>query len=586
MAYTALYRKYRPSNFASVVGQEVVVDILKNSILNNKVSHAYLFTGPRGTGKTSIAKILAHAVNCLNFNGDICGECDVCKNLKINDSDIIEIDAASNNGVDEIRTLRDNVKLLPSFCKYKIYIIDEVHMLSTGAFNALLKTLEEPPSHVIFILATTEPNKIPLTILSRCQRFDFNKISNEKLVSRLLYIANQEGKNVDKSILEYIAEISDGGLRDAINLLDQVISLPQESVTLEEIDRLSGRISQNTLFDLLNAISTGDYVSILNISDKIYGEGKNYKDIANGMLAIVRDLSINLEVDSYFNKDYSLKLDTINIPFDKLIFITSLLNELIKELKNSNDPKMLFDIYMVNICNSLSSKDTVSTKKEVLNSNQQKDSISFPKKEDINNFQTNELKEKEVINKTSLEKRIEEPDTNNVTEEEIVKEKIVNNSDDTINSDLKSIRINNVLAEADKNILNNIVKFYDKIGDYVSNKVYNTLSILLLDGHVVVASSKYLLFAFKTEEDVTLFDNNYKQIELFIKEVFEEAYKVAAVTTKEWQMIKEDFIKNKKNQIPYVFIDENDVKLDMGVSFNDLENSALDLFGEDTISVR
>ena len=569
MAYTALYRKYRPSNFASVVGQEVVVDILKNSILNNKVSHAYLFTGPRGTGKTSIAKILAHAVNCLNFNGDICGECEVCKNLEINDSDIIEIDAASNNGVDEIRTLRDNVKLLPSFCKYKIYIIDEVHMLSTGAFNALLKTLEEPPSHVIFILATTEPNKIPLTILSRCQRFDFNKISNEKLVSRLLYIATQEGKNVDKSILEYIAEISDGGLRDAINLLDQVISLPQESVTLEEIDRLSGRISQNTLFELLNAISTGNYVSILNISDIIYGEGKNYKDIADGMLAIVRDLSINFEVDSYFNKDYSSKLATINIPFDKLISITSLLNELIKELKNSNDPKMLFDIYMVNICNSLSSKGNLSVKKD-----------------DINNSQTVELKSKEDINISNIKENKEKLDINKDSDEETINEETVNTSNDTINGDLKSIRINNVLAEADKSILNNIVKSYDKIGDYVSNKVYNTLSILLLDGHVVVASTKYLLFAFESEEDVTLFDNNYKQIELFIKEVFEETYKVAAVTKKEWQRIKEDFIKNKKNQIPYVFIDENDVKLDMGVSFNDLENSALDLFGEDTISVR
>ena len=569
MAYTALYRKYRPSNFASVVGQEVVVDILKNSILNNKVSHAYLFTGPRGTGKTSIAKILAHAVNCLNFNGDICGECEVCKNLEINDSDIIEIDAASNNGVDEIRTLRDNVKLLPSFCKYKIYIIDEVHMLSTGAFNALLKTLEEPPSHVIFILATTEPNKIPLTILSRCQRFDFNKISNEKLVSRLLYIATQEGKNVDKSILEYIAEISDGGLRDAINLLDQVISLPQESVTLEEIDRLSGRISQNTLFELLNAISTGNYVSILNISDIIYGEGKNYKDIADGMLAIVRDLSINFEVDNYFNKDYSSKLATINIPFDKLISITSLLNELIKELKNSNDPKMLFDIYMVNICNSLSSKGNLSVKKE-----------------DINNSQTVELKNKEVINISNIKENKEKLNINKDSDEDTINEKTVNTSNDTINGDLKSIRINNVLAEADKSILNNIVKSYDKIGDYVSNKVYNTLSILLLDGHVVVASTKYLLFAFESEEDVTLFDNNYKQIELFIKEVFEETYKVAAVTKKEWQRIKEDFIKNKKNQIPYVFIDENDVKLDMGVSFNDLENSALDLFGEDTISVR
>lgn len=569
MAYTALYRKYRPSNFASVVGQEVVVDILKNSILNNKVSHAYLFTGPRGTGKTSIAKILAHAVNCLNFNGDICGECEVCKNLEINDSDIIEIDAASNNGVDEIRTLRDNVKLLPSFCKYKIYIIDEVHMLSTGAFNALLKTLEEPPSHVIFILATTEPNKIPLTILSRCQRFDFNKISNENLVSRLLYIATQEGKIVDKSILEYIAEISDGGLRDAINLLDQVISLPQESVTLEEIDRLSGRISQNTLFELLNAISTGNYVSILNISDIIYGEGKNYKDIADGMLAIVRDLSINFEVDNYFNKDYSSKLATINIPFDKLISITSLLNELIKELKNSNDPKMLFDIYMVNICNSLSSKGNLSVKKE-----------------DINNSQTVELKNKEVINISNIKENKEKLNINKDSDEDTINEKTVNTSNDTINGDLKSIRINNVLAEADKSILNNIVKSYDKIGDYVSNKVYNTLSILLLDGHVVVASTKYLLFAFESEEDVTLFDNNYKQIELFIKEVFEETYKVAAVTKKEWQRIKEDFIKNKKNQIPYVFIDENDVKLDMGVSFNDLENSALDLFGEDTISVR
>ncbi len=569
MAYTALYRKYRPSNFASVVGQKVVVDILKNSILNNKVSHAYLFTGPRGTGKTSIAKILAHAVNCLNFNGDICGECEVCKNLEINDSDIIEIDAASNNGVDEIRTLRDNVKLLPSFCKYKIYIIDEVHMLSTGAFNALLKTLEEPPSHVIFILATTEPNKIPLTILSRCQRFDFNKISNEKLVSRLLYIATQEGKIVDKSILEYIAEISDGGLRDAINLLDQVISLPQESVTLEEIDRLSGRISQNTLFELLNAISTGNYVSILNISDIIYGEGKNYKDIADGMLAIVRDLSINFEVDNYFNKDYSSKLATINIPFDKLISITSLLNELIKELKNSNDPKMLFDIYMVNICNSLSSKGNLSVKKE-----------------DINNSQTVELKNKEVINISNIKENKEKLNINKDSDEDTINEKTVNTSNDTINGDLKSIRINNVLAEADKSILNNIVKSYDKIGDYVSNKVYNTLSILLLDGHVVVASTKYLLFAFESEEDVTLFDNNYKQIELFIKEVFEETYKVAAVTKKEWQRIKEDFIKNKKNQIPYVFIDENDVKLDMGVSFNDLENSALDLFGEDTISVR
>ena len=247
MAYTALYRKYRPSNFASVVGQEVVVDILKNSILNNKVSHAYLFTGPRGTGKTSIAKILAHAVNCLNFNGDICGECEVCKNLEINDSDIIEIDAASNNGVDEIRNLRDNVKLLPSFCKYKIYIIDEVHMLSTGAFNALLKTLEEPPSHVIFILATTDPHKVLPTILSRCQRFDFKKVSVNKIHERLKDICEQENITIEDTALDEISRLANGGLRDALSILDQVNAYSDDKITSDDVHEVNGTITQNNL---------------------------------------------------------------------------------------------------------------------------------------------------------------------------------------------------------------------------------------------------------------------------------------------------------------------------------------------------
>ena len=211
MSYTALYRKYRPSNFSNVVGQKVVVNILKNSLMTGHISHAYLFAGPRGTGKTSIAKIFAKAVNCLDFHNDICGKCENCINLEKNDIDIIEIDAASNNGVEEIRTIRDNVKLLPSFCKYKIYIIDEVHMLSTGAFNALLKTLEEPPSHVIFILATTEMNKIPLTVLSRCQRFDFTRLSVDDISSRLKFILNSENKSLSDDVINYISTVSDGG---------------------------------------------------------------------------------------------------------------------------------------------------------------------------------------------------------------------------------------------------------------------------------------------------------------------------------------------------------------------------------------
>ena len=220
MSYLALYRKYRPVDFNNVYGQEEVVTVLKNAIVTGKISHAYLFCGPRGTGKTTIAKIVARLVNCDNLiNGNPCGKCYNCLNY-LNSNDIVEIDAASNNGVDEIRELRDKVNLVPSNAKYKVYIIDEVHMLTMQAFNALLKTLEEPPSHVIFILATTEPHKIPLTISSRCQKFRFSKISDDKIVDRLKDICYCENISTDDDTLYEIARLSDGGMRDAINILD------------------------------------------------------------------------------------------------------------------------------------------------------------------------------------------------------------------------------------------------------------------------------------------------------------------------------------------------------------------------------
>lgn len=545
MAYTALYRKYRPTNFSSIVGQDVIVDILKNSIINNKVSHAYLFTGPRGTGKTSTAKILAHAVNCLNFTNDICGECSICKSLDLNDNDIVEIDAASNNGVDEIRSLRDNVNLMPTFCKYKIYIIDEVHMLSTGAFNALLKTLEEPPSHVIFILATTEPNKIPLTILSRCQRFDFNKINMNDLVSRLKYIVNEEGRVVSDNILEQMAKISDGGLRDAINLLDQVLSLPDENINIDEVEKLSGKISTQSVYELFSYIINNDLVSILNFSTYMFDNGKNYKDLADSMLSFLRDISINTEVPNYFDKSYSELLSKISISFNNLIKMSSIINELLKELKNSNNQKMLFEIYVFQMCNILKNVDKV----EVINT-----SINNKKNVNIKNDKN------ENIN--------------------------IETKQNLIDSDLKDIRINNVFAGANKEILNNVNSKYYLINDYISNKKYNMVSILLSSGRIVVASDKYLLFSFKNKSDVLKFDSIYKQIEQFLKKIYDESYKIVAVSDKEWEEMKNNYINNIKNKISYVFIEENDVKLEMSENSNALENSALNIFGEDTISVK
>lgn len=545
MAYTALYRKYRPTNFSSIVGQDVIVDILKNSIINNKVSHAYLFTGPRGTGKTSTAKILAHAVNCLNFTNDICGKCSICKSLDLNDNDIVEIDAASNNGVDEIRSLRDNVNLMPAFCKYKIYIIDEVHMLSTGAFNALLKTLEEPPTHVIFILATTEPNKIPLTILSRCQRFDFNKINMNDLVSRLKYIVNEEGRVVSDNILEQIAKISDGGLRDAINLLDQVLSLPDENINIDEVEKLSGKISTQSVYELFSYIINNDLVSILNFSTYMFDNGKNYKDLADSMLSFLRDISINTEVPNYFDKSYSELLSKITISFNNLIKMSSIINELLKELKNSNNQKMLFEIYVFQMCNILNYVDKVEVINTSIN-NKKNVNIKNDKNENIN-IETNQ---------------------------------------NLIDSDLKDIRINNVFAGANKEILNSVNSKYYLINDYISNKKYNMVSILLSSGRIVVASDKYLLFSFENKSDVLKFDSIYKQIEQFLKKIYDESYKIVAVSDKEWEEMKNNYINNIKNKISYVFIEENDVKLEMSENSNALENSALNIFGEDTISVK
>ena len=321
MAYQALYRSYRPQDFKSVAGQRHVVTTLQNAIKLNKVAHAYLFSGPRGTGKTSMAKIMAKALNCVHGpTTEPCNECEICKGItKGTISDILEIDAASNNGVDEIRDLRDKVKYLPSECRYKVYIIDEVHMLSQGAFNALLKTLEEPPSHVIFILATTEPHKIPATILSRCQRFDFQSLDKADIVERLQYVLNAENIKATPEAVDLIAESSEGGMRDALSLLDQSISYSTDDVISEDdVLAVSGNISSQIILHMLKEALESNSAEVLKSLGEIISDGKEIPRIINDVIIFLRDAllakigSSNSLKSAYKTEEYQVFLAKIS----------------------------------------------------------------------------------------------------------------------------------------------------------------------------------------------------------------------------------------------------------------------------------
>lgn len=558
MGYLALYRKYRPVDFNSVYGQEHVVTILKNAIVSGKISHAYLFCGPRGTGKTTVAKIIARLVNCENLvDGNPCGKCYNCINY-INSSDIVEIDAASNNGVDEIRELKDKINLVPSNAKYKIYIIDEVHMLTTQAFNALLKTLEEPPSHVIFVLATTEPHKIPLTISSRCQKFRFSKIEDSKIVNRLSEICKLENIIIDEDALFEIARLSDGGMRDAINFLDQLIAYSSDNITIEDVYNVNGSVSYADLYDLLNSIIINDKIKIIEFIDNFDESGKDINKFIEEMLIFLKD--VILYKNANISSNISIKNEYINLIANKyndsdLYDLIENLNLIQNSVKFSSHSAIIFLTSILKY-SDLKFKNSDSSFVDSINLNVKSDNKNISREiisnKNINIQKNNDYKEKSI--------------GNGISENEI------------------NLRINNALALASKNILENFKSKWEIIDNYIDDSEFSVVSGLLKDSKIVVGSDKFIILSSDFQSVVDRINNNLKDIERLLEKIFCSKIFVVAVTNNKWKNIKIKYITDINNGIKYsvkeLYADDNDIKEKSSI------DELIDLVGENMIEYK
>ena len=539
MKYQALYRKYRPKTFDDVYGQQIVVQTLKNVIKNNKLTHAYLFVGPRGTGKTSIAKIFAKTINCLHpEDGLSCEKCDICISNNSNENvDIIEMDAASNNGVDEIREIRNHITLLPTVSKYKIYIIDEVHMLTTGAFNALLKTLEEPPEHIIFILATTEPHKIPLTIMSRCQSFEFKPIPVATIKERLKYICAQENINIDDKSLNLIAEESNGGLRDAVSMLDQLNAYADGNIEYEDVLLLNGRINDNEIEKFMTEMVNDDLNSVFTKIESWQEEGKNFIYICEDFIRFLRNELIKFKLENNSN--------IVNlIGENKTIEVIMILNKISNDMKISKDKKVLFDVTIINITNILKNKQMFEN----------------------NTYTSKNIK---IENKTpeKVEIKEEKPQT--------VEVPIKETKNYTLYDELMNIRLNNTLGIADKKSKieyeNAVENLKNDISDLNKLKIIN-----LLDDTKITAGSKDGIIL-TTDSDNILHDlyDNMELLEESLESLLGKKVKVCILLDELWNKKRIIYVEKIKNKEKIDIIDEEDI-LNKIKSLNTGEKSEFD----------
>lgn len=514
MNYKVLYRKYRPSDFESVVGQQYIVKVLKNSILNQNISHAYIFSGPRGTGKTSTAKIFSKAINCSSStDGSPCGKCLFCQNFEEN-PDIIEIDAASNNGVDEIRNLIENVKLTPTNGKYKVYIIDEVHMLTQSAFNALLLTLEEPPKHVVFILATTNIENVPITILSRCQRFDFKKIENDDIVHRLREVCDKESIEATDEGLAEIAYLAEGGLRDALSLLDQ-ISKNNEKITIELVEKQIKIVSKKVLQDLLDTIERNDVDVFLSIISNFKDTAVDYKTLIKRLIEVASNRARNIKKTARYER----------LNFNKYKSIVLDLSELLNRVNINIDVFTMLEMVLLEYFDI----DIISNKKSELSVESSEKLTSIENKEIVKNV--------EVINTHEID-------------------------------NLKNVRINNCFVNAKKQFLEEMKAKKEILEN--DSSISGKIKSILLDSQIVASSDTYSILASENDHVASTANKMLDEIENSIKEILNLDIKLIFVTQQDWEIEKKKYIENLKNNIKYSYIEEKGKEAQIEFEINEV----------------
>ena len=539
MDYQVLYRKYRPHDFDSLVGQEYTKKLLKNSVINNKFAHAYIFTGPRGTGKTSSAKIFAKAINCLHpIDGNPCNKCQNCVNFE-SSPDIIELDAASNNGVDDIREIINNVRLAPSSMKIKVYIIDEFHMLSTSAFNALLLTLEEPPKDVVFILATTDIQSVPITVLSRCQRFDFKPISIQDIENRLKFVCGEENLKVTDDAIKEIAMMSNGGLRDALSILDQVAGNGEE-IDIQDVIANFGGISNKKINQLLSYYENNSVAELIDYINEIKNDGIDIKVLIDKIITKIKSVLIDIKLDNYTGK----------LDFDNLYNLVFELNKLLTGERNGANYYDLLEIVFLKYINYFPGNNFVD--KNIVKITDSKKESTIIKR----------IEEKPKISAPAIEQTI------------ISQENKLEKKNKVIDFDI-DVRINNTFVNAKKDYLNNIKSKWNDFVIYESNTNKAMISYLA-DTNIVAASDKYAILTNNLDITNDLINQNIKSLEKDFNLFFNGNYYLVAVSPKKWEQERNKYINNIKNGYKYEIID-NDIIIKENKS--ELEKIASEIFG-------